>query len=451
MHKSFFYLFFISLTGVLITALVGGQSNLWRLTGLVAGLAPLVIYHFILYRKKTVSATEVDSIYYFGFLVTVVMLVAAALSIGLSDQSKLDINKVLVQFSLGLVATGYALFSRLQLLTKLNTQTDVLDSTEKLAKSIEKVAGEFDRAGYHVTAFVELTQQRMSEMERGLQMRSEVAANAFEKKLNDAALAFNSATEDSLGKAYGVLDTAIRHFSTAISSVSKDVARIQSESESISFVKTADRIEGFSKSMESTIESITSEVALVSESSVAAISELTASARRTQQLAQEITQSLESLSKLESLLATIEKTTSALEEFSTTTLNTGSAISLLGENIGHADAEIIKQPATFVGLGDVVASLAQGLSALETQTASLSKTMTERQLPLDAALLSATSGFNSIGEQVSTLAELGSTTTLVVQQLNAIALAASQAADKISGSQESFSGEAKPSAQQTPQ
>jgi predicted nucleic acid-binding Zn-ribbon protein len=443
MHKSFFYLFFISLAGVLITALMGTH---WQWVGLAAGLAPLVIYHFILYRKQSVSATEVDSIYYFGFLVTVVMLVAAALSIGLSE-SKLEIPKVLVQFSLGLVATGYALFSRLQLLTKLNTQIDVLDSTDKLAMSIERVAGEFDRAGYHVTAFVEVTQQRMTEMEHNFQLRSEAAANAFEEKLNASALAFNEATKDSLGKAYSVLEEAIENFTTAIASVSKDVARIQDESESISFVKAADRIDDFSKAMKSSIESITNEVSSASQSSVTAITELTASAKKTQILAEQIAKSLESLNKLEDLMLTIGNTSSALESISKSALDTGNSISTLGNKINHAEEDLRKHlaaPSIYSGLGEAIASLSQGMAVFESQAASLSKIMEEQHIPFDSALKSATNGLKSIGDQVSSLEEIGPSAIMVVQQLKAIAASASLMSDKISGIKETLPSESQP-------
>lgn len=463
MHKSFFYLFFLSLAGVLLTAKFGG-NDIWRWIGLCAGLAPLCIYHFILYRKKIVSATEVDSIYYFGFLVTVVTLVATALSIGL-EKDPLKVSSVLVQFALGLVATGYALFARLHLLTKLNSQaeTDVVDSTEKLAKSIEKVAGEFDRAGHHVTAFVDLTQQRMTEMEHKLQL----AEHTFESKLNTAALAFNDAlaqtAANSLGKTAGVVDEATRQFSSSISSVMEEIGRVQNEAEAISFARAAERIAIFSQSMESSIGSITSKVTSASEGSAAAIAELTASARKTQKLAEQIAQRLGSLGKVETLLSTIEKTATALEEISKTASNTSDSISSLGEKLSQAEEGVRKNltaPLSSIGLSEVLKNTIGTLGQLEGAASSLLSSISDqtkhfnafapelfRQVrgttgetlstfdSLNAALISATSGLNSIGGKVSALEELGPAAALAVHQLKALAVSASQSARNVSSSQ----------------
>jgi hypothetical protein len=542
MHKSFFPLFVLSLAGVLSTAIFGQTHARW--IGLGAGLLPLVIYHFILLKKKTVSATEVDSIYYFGFLVTVVTLVATALSIGL-EEGRLNVSTVLVQFALGLVATGYALFSRLHLLTKLNSQaeTDVVDATERLAKSVEKVAEEFDRAGHHVTAFVDLTQQRMVEMERNLQLKYASAASAFEHKLNEAALSFNGAlaktAEESLGKATLVVDEATKRFASAISLVMDEIGRVQVEAEAISFAKAAERIDSFSKAMESSIDSITAKVVSASDASAAAISELTTAAKKTQKLADQIAHNLESLDKLNSLLSTIENARKALSSISDTAANTGTSIASLGEKLRQAEdlvstnltaplssaglSEAVKNTVSTLGqLQDAAATilssinehseplrayapellrqlrvtgetlhtfdslagglklsmngfefllkeanatvtttaaaigamegmpaefsfavsrLTEGLTVLEAQAASLSRTMVERQSPLDSALKSATSGLNLVRDQVSSLEELGPAAAMVVRQLKALAVSASKGVRSVESSQAGLSNE----------
>jgi hypothetical protein len=128
-----------------------------------------------------------------------------------------------------------------------------------------------------------------------------------------------------------------------------------------------------------------------------------------------------------------------LDVFSKTALTSGDAISLLGEKIGHVENEVDKHlasPSSFAVLGSGLQSLSEGLTTLEAQTVNLSSMLSERQLPLDAALLSATSGFKSLGDQVSVMEELGPNATLLVQQLKAIAASAAHAADNIARSQE---------------
>lgn len=153
----------MSLAGVVFSSAVSQAGGLFQLAGLAGGLLPLVIYHVILAREENLSSSSVDGIYYFGFLVTVITLVATAISLGFSPTIP-SLRWVLLQFGLGLVATGYALFARLHLLTKASQALSVIEATEKLANSVTRVASQFDNATYQISAFIEHTEKRLEHL-----------------------------------------------------------------------------------------------------------------------------------------------------------------------------------------------------------------------------------------------------------------------------------------------
>lgn len=84
------------------------------------GLLPLVYYHFFVLKPlvlKGAGSAAVDSVYYFGFLVTLGSLAFGALGTSMSVGGNIDVERAVGQFALGLVATAYAIVARLHLLS----------------------------------------------------------------------------------------------------------------------------------------------------------------------------------------------------------------------------------------------------------------------------------------------------------------------------------------------
>ena len=167
MHKSFLPLFLISLIGVLGSSFIDHENSQYQFIGLMAGVLPLLGYYYALARKKLLSPSEIDSVYYFGFLVTVITLVSTAIAIGIATKLP-EIKWILLQFGLGLVATGIALFARLMLMTKSTSEVelDVVESSKLLFAAVTNVSAEFDNASYLVKSFVDQFQIRMNDMVR---------------------------------------------------------------------------------------------------------------------------------------------------------------------------------------------------------------------------------------------------------------------------------------------
>src|SRR5882672_633650 len=89
------------------------------------GIAPLVAYHLRLWAglKVGLSQASIDSVYYFGFIITIATLATTVLLIAARGGITRDITYVVNQFGLGLIATGYALFARMHLMAVAERMT----------------------------------------------------------------------------------------------------------------------------------------------------------------------------------------------------------------------------------------------------------------------------------------------------------------------------------------
>jgi len=408
MNSSFFRLILFSLLGIVLTSTFRHSDGILSWTGLIAALAPLIFYHFMLWRKSRISSTEIDSVYYFGFLITVITLVATAVSLGLSPKNTLNLQWILLQFGLGLIATGYALFARLHLLSKINSTADgdLADSTERLARAVHKVAGEFDTAGFKVAAFVESTERRLANLQDNLSSTFQFA----EKNFNES-LARSSA--QSLDRVTSVINQATESLAAAVLNVKDQINRIQTEAEGICFTKASQRISEFSLQMESSIKSISNSVSEASKESAASVTELSSIFRKTSRLASDISQKLLKLDNLSSLTDAISNATNAIHSISITSSEAVDALSSLASKSAIAEQSIR------VGVINPLENIhfANSLANAETSIISAGKIVNESLVnlnltlsPVNEVLSSLVSRFESslastniIGEEVKNL------------------------------------------------
>src|SRR5690349_5241898 len=102
---------------VLVLVAFAEANSLWG----IGAVAPLVAYHVRLASLLKNGLADpngflVDSVYYFGFLITVFALAVTAFTIAVSSDSPNLISTILQQFGAGLLATGYAVMARLHLM-----------------------------------------------------------------------------------------------------------------------------------------------------------------------------------------------------------------------------------------------------------------------------------------------------------------------------------------------
>lgn len=341
MHISFLPLFLISLIGVLGSSFIDHENSQYQLIGLIAGLLPLLGYYYVLAKKKLLSAAEIDSVYYFGFLVTVITLVSTAIAIGIASKLP-ELKWILLQFGLGLIATGVALFARLMLMTKSTSdvELDIVESSKLLVASITNVSGEFDNASYLVKSFFDQLQIRMNDLVRATE---EDFKNTLDNSLNAYILKVQTTNEVALKNCAESIDKAVKNFSDGISLIVNEVARIKSEAEGVNFVAAAIQIETFSSQVQSSLQSITDKTSEVSIVSATGIAELGTTTRKIQKLAVDIASKLEKIDQVQNLLENIINTTEALAVLKEATDTASSGITKLNTISSDAAKTIDKQ------------------------------------------------------------------------------------------------------------
>jgi len=157
------------------------------LAAFLGALAPLVWYHVVFLRPRAangLSQPAIDSVYYYGFLVTIGALGATALDLSLYGIGE-DFSSVAFQFGLGLLATGYAVFARVQ----LTASAKILDEDElrtlmgqQIARSRELLANvELASASFesYATTLLQRSQQFAEDAEARTRASIDAAVAAF--------------------------------------------------------------------------------------------------------------------------------------------------------------------------------------------------------------------------------------------------------------------------------
>jgi methyl-accepting chemotaxis protein len=156
--KYFFTAVFLMVLGGLLVFLPDGPSydrlkSMQMFVIFFGGFSPLVYYYYQLWHIQTkgrqgdsiqihLTEIEIDSIYYLGFLITLSTLV---ISIGMNTLASIGNPLVVVgQFSLGLVATGFALWGRLDLQQRNQRLSDPDTIVDEYVSKMERVVYDVD-------------------------------------------------------------------------------------------------------------------------------------------------------------------------------------------------------------------------------------------------------------------------------------------------------------------
>ncbi|OYU37301.1 MAG: hypothetical protein CFE35_02775 [Novosphingobium sp. PASSN1] len=171
----------------------------------LAGLAPLIWYHLGYLRPRAVEGTlgpaEIDSVYYFGFLVTVGALGCTALRLatrGIND----NFTEVAFQFGLGLLATGYAVWARVQLTAASKTLSDaeivdlmkrVVQDTRDLSDNVQLGS---DRFSAFANSVVQQQEEFASRIQGSVQKNIEASVSDFREAMKGIAAEGQAALKD---------------------------------------------------------------------------------------------------------------------------------------------------------------------------------------------------------------------------------------------------------------
>jgi hypothetical protein len=126
----------IALSGALLLySSLQKVSNPWLVV--ILGGAPLVIFHWFILTpngEAGLNSTEIDSVYYFGFLVTLGALGVGAISVSPAEPNAT--SRILSHFGVGLTTTGYAVVARLHL-TSIGLRGDLETVEDALSRQMQ--------------------------------------------------------------------------------------------------------------------------------------------------------------------------------------------------------------------------------------------------------------------------------------------------------------------------
>lgn len=374
--------------GVFISLFAEGNWQwIWQVLGFFFVLSPILWYWLKLARKQDkgdgLSDTEIDSVYYLGFLITIITLAVTILYIGLDDGILKHTHKIISQFGCGLLATGLALFARLHLLSKEGVvkRLDPEQKTQMLAWKIVELTGQFDGLGKKIgnlAANGESLIKTFDVAETQFHQRLDKAAKLFEQStqaiversearerlLAQAGVEFNEKlaqlSRESLDKTAAAIAASTEKFGAGIDRLLAETDRLQTETQALSFKQAALRLEEYSKTMETSLGAINAAVNKASQESAEAINKLTATAWETQAMAVEIGSNINSLKSLDMMVAQIGKAADSAQIIAATAPQSGDRLAALADRAQAASEEINASLKATLALLDAVGRKGDG-------------------------------------------------------------------------------------------
>ncbi|KMY85424.1 hypothetical protein BUMB_04305c [Candidatus Paraburkholderia calva] len=127
-------------------------------------LVPLCMYFSVLYRVggTSLSHTAIDSVYYFGFIVTILSLAGSVMRVWLFGIEK-DMSGLIAQFGVDLLATGLALVFRLVLTARVES-LNAKDLSEMIAEYVQRIDGVVSKVEASAASFEGLSQSLQDRM-----------------------------------------------------------------------------------------------------------------------------------------------------------------------------------------------------------------------------------------------------------------------------------------------
>lgn len=178
---------------------------------LVAELAPIVMYFSVLYRqgKSGLSHTAIDSVYYFGFIVTILSLAGSVLRVWLFGIEK-DMTGLIAQFGVGLLATGLALVFRLILTARVESMNG-----KDLSQTIEEYVHRIDG----IVSKVEASAASFEGLSQSLQERTRAVVEATYQECTSSMRATATAFSESVVKVTQQASESVTTFGAVVESV----------------------------------------------------------------------------------------------------------------------------------------------------------------------------------------------------------------------------------------
>ena len=177
--------------GIFAFSFLPNLGNIIPYAGIfLSGFIPIVLYHYLLNQQRFtregrihLSDAEVDSVYYFGFVITLITLIAAVFTLGLAKTGDIDPQKIGLQFGLGLLVTGYALIGRLHL--QITNESD-LEPEDAYANYVDRVNSLLGRVDVAYADLDELLKRLVERLRTTLETESRENSSRINRQVEDS-------------------------------------------------------------------------------------------------------------------------------------------------------------------------------------------------------------------------------------------------------------------------
>jgi DNA repair exonuclease SbcCD ATPase subunit len=368
-----------------LALLAGVFLPIHHLVPFAAALAPLVYYHVWFLRPQAengLSQAAIDSVYYYGFLITVGALGATALSLSLNGFGD-DFSAVAFQFGLGLLATGYAVWARVHLvgIAKQLDEDDLRDLMAlQIAKSRELLSN-LELASSSFQSFAETLIAKTSDFSSSIQQQTESSISQATKTFGEGISALTEQAQVALQELRGIVNdvTFGAEREQLKTSVTATVETVNALSNGLNDLTKSTGVGA------SSAEKFASSLSSVNESAAGAASELSklgkkdgivaefgsavtagkTSLSEMATIASEASRSIkginDSASPVENELKALSKALVKANEASQTATNMLSALQSLGSQSGAATSELSSLKSKMSELQETLVNLNDGL------------------------------------------------------------------------------------------
>lgn len=176
--------------GIFTFSLTPNLDEFVRYTGIfLSGMIPIIFYHYALILQRTTKVgkthltdAEIDSVYYFGFVITLITLIAAVFTLG-TTSGEINPKTIGIQFGLGLFVTGYALIGRLHL--QVTNESD-LEPEDAYANYVDRVNSLLGRVDLAYADLDELLKRLVDRLRTTLETESRENSSRITRQVEDS-------------------------------------------------------------------------------------------------------------------------------------------------------------------------------------------------------------------------------------------------------------------------
>ncbi|MGZ8219170.1 hypothetical protein [Methylomagnum sp.] len=362
----------LALGGVIILAFIPNNLAIFSGGGLVASA---IYWHYRrISQKNPPSDSDIDGVYYFGFIITIVTLVFTIFHVAYIKNISEYSTQIITQFGLGLAFTAVALICRMLLLFNQEKESaqNAAQATDQLTQKVGILTDRFDSLSQSITVLANSAQTRS----QSLLETFERTETQFNERLNRTAGLF----EQSALASHAKLKLAVNELETATQRAQAREQQLETEFNQASQKFTTHLTEASKVSFEKTTGTIETATERFSDAINALIKNTQA---RELQQAQAFENALEKFNAhlAETAKDSLEKTTKVI----------GQATGQFTQAVTDLSAEIerLKLEAATLDFGEASRNLGGFIKAMETSLGSI-------QSAVDAASQNAAAAINKL-------------------------------------------------------